>query len=112
MSAPKWALVIDENNKTSGIVKTKNLPLNNPSIRIVSLSSIITALIFKICQANHRLLNCYIALSVLDTKSALESSANRMEALDDNTDDTSSCSSDYDTSDNSSLSEDEVYNFY
>ena len=49
-SSPKWALVIDENSKTSAIVKTKNLSSSNSSIRVISLSSIRAILFSKICN--------------------------------------------------------------
>ena len=88
MSAPKWTLIRDDNNKTSSIVKTKNLPSNNPSIRIVSLSSIILPH-SKVAKPLKPIIvfdcYCFIALSVSGKKSALES--------DENTD-LSSCSSD------------------
>ena len=88
MSVPKWALIRDDNNKTSSIVKTKNLPSNNPSIRIVSLSSIILPH-SKVAKPLKPIIvfdcYCFIALSVSGKKSALES--------DENTD-LSSCSSD------------------
>lgn len=103
MSVPKWALIRDDNNKTSSIVKTKNLPSNNPSIRIVSLSSIILPH-SKVAKPLKPIIvfdcYCFIALSVSGKKSALES--------DENTDLSSCSSDDEDTSSDESSSEDEV----
>ena len=108
-STPKWARVIDENNKTSAIIKAKNLPSSssNSSIRVLSLSSI--RAFFQLFVKSGIISNCYIALSVSDKKSLLESiktlKSNELEVLGNGSDDFSSNSS----YDQDSSSEDEIY---